>query len=89
MSRLIRIHKMDQRTKFEEEREQQVPSSPTIQPASPVPAPDPEKASGLQPESSGGLNETTGQRRRSSTNKLQRQPQSVRDGKVDNVLYYV
>jgi len=37
INRLRQILKMDNRSKLEEEREQQVPSSPTIQPPSPVP----------------------------------------------------
>lgn len=88
ISRLVQIHKMDRRSKLEEEREreQQVPSSPTILPASPVPdALD--KTTGMQfggganSDSESGEGSVPRQRRKSSSNRLQRQEKSVREGK--------
>ena len=68
LSRLSQIHRMEKRQQLEEEREQQVPGSPTIHPASPTPQP---------PDQS---EEPTGRRRLSSNNKLQRQEKSVIEG---------
>lgn len=91
ISRLVQIHKMDIRSKLEEERErkQHVPTSPTILPASPVPDALDKVTSARFGEGDasgdGGDNGDSivpGQRRRSSTNRLQRQEKSVREGKL-------
>ncbi len=88
ISRLVQIHKMDKRSKLEEEREQQVPSSPTILPASPVPE-NMEKStssshlSEIAASDVGEIEEDIPrQRRRSSSNRLQRQEKSVREGRT-------
>lgn len=73
INRLRQILKMDQRAKLEEEREQQVPTSPVVQPPSPVPE-DSEALTPVETDSS-----PTQQRRLSSSNRLQRQDQSIRE----------
>lgn len=95
ISRLVQIHKMDKRSKLEEEREQQVPSSPTILPASPVPE-NMEKsapASHLTGNAGGDVGEIEDgiprQRRRSSSNRLQRQEKSVREGETSYLVLYM
>ena len=82
INRLRQIMKMDQRSKLEEEREQQVPSSPTVQPPSPVPEITTAVDGGLAHEEAAGsgVGEPP-QRRHSSSNRLQRQDQSIREGK--------
>ena len=92
ISRLVQIHKMDKRSKLEEEREQQVPSSPTILPASPVPEGMGNSCTSAQ--FPGGESNTTDleesitkQRRKSSSNRLQRQEKSVCEGKYNFHLF--
>lgn len=82
ISRLRQILKMDQRSKLEEEREQQVPSSPTVQPPSPVPEGVVEEVGAIldAAAASGGAGAEPPQRRLSSSNRLQRQDQSIREG---------
>lgn len=86
ISRLVQIHKMDKRSKLEEEREQQVPSSPTVLPASPVPEVMGKTATAAQFTGEAGSEAEIGeegvsrQRRRSSSNRLQRQEKSVHEG---------
>jgi len=93
ISRLVQIHKMDKRTKLEEEREQQVPSSPTILPASPVPEGMEKSNTSAQFTGDGGSDSAdvegsiTKQRRRSSSNRLQRQEKSVCEGVY--VVYFL
>ena len=79
ISRLREILKFDQRVKLEEERqsEQQVPSSPTVQPPSPVPDSKQDSSAILE----GVERAAPQQRRTSTTNRLQRQDQSVREGR--------
>ena len=89
IDRLRQILKMDQRSKLEEEREQQVPSSPIVHPPSPVLGDrEEEELAGAQADSDSS---PTQQRRLSSSNRLQRQDQSIREGgsgvKVWEVLY--
>ena len=85
INRLRQILKMDQRSKLEEEREQQVPSSPTVQPPSPVPETVVEDVGAVLEAAVGGGGGGEGveppQRRLSSSNRLQRQDQSIREGR--------
>ena len=77
INRLRQIHKMNQRSKLEEEREQLVPSSPTVHPPSPGPEITVDRSSSLELEPDSSPNQ---KRRLSSSNRLQRQEQSVREG---------
>ena len=87
ISRLVQIHKMDKRSKLEEEREQQVPSSPTILPASPVPEGMDKTTAQISSGDEENVEDSiTRQRRRSSSNRLQRQEKSVREGEIDCVF---
>ena len=93
ISRLVQIHNMDKRSKLEEERgrERQVPSSPTIEPASPL-LNTMEKATcaqfgeGEEVCTDGGEGGVPIQRRRSSSNRLRRQENSVREGTIVFVI---
>jgi len=76
INRLREIHKMDRRSKLEEEREQQVPSSPIVQPPSPVP--EPKKATSPVSLDVSEPSEAAPQRKLSL--RLQRQDQSIREG---------
>ena len=69
---------MDQRSKLEEEREQNtVPTSPIVQPPSPIMR----ESGGVLATTPGDEDSSPGQQRRlSSSNRLTRQDQSIREG---------